>query len=242
MFSIIQANNDEKLYRRFFKIYKNCAATAIELYWLQTYNIVSVLQTRFTVFSYRYTSNYILGLHSRIHMIINGVEIRIATIDDVPLILEFVRALAEYEHLSHEVVATEALLRETLFGIRPGSTDVLESFRGTAEVVITYTDSFPSGFALFFHNFSTFLGKPGIYLEDLFVKPEFRGKSIGKSLLIYLARLAIERNCGRLEWSVLDWNTPAIDFYKSLNAQAMDEWTMHRLTGETLTQLAEQSR
>lgn len=161
-------------------------------------------------------------------MLINNLNIRSATPDDIPVILDFIKALAEYEKLSHEVVATEELLRTTLFGTKP-----------VAEVVIGYGESgVPAGFALFFHNYSTFLAKPGIYLEDLFVKPEFRGKGYGKSLLIYLARLAEERNCGRLEWSVLNWNTPAIEFYKSLGAKPMDEWTMFRVTGEALKQLA----
>lgn len=161
-------------------------------------------------------------------MLINNLTIRSATHHDVPVILEFIKALAEYEKLTHEVVATEESLRATLFGDK-----------AFAEVVIGYDASgVPAGFALFFHNYSTFLAKPGIYLEDLFVKPEFRGKGYGKSLLIYLARLAEERNCGRLEWSVLDWNTPAIDFYKSLGAKPMDEWTMFRVTGEALKQLA----
>jgi GNAT superfamily N-acetyltransferase len=161
-------------------------------------------------------------------MLIHNLNIRSATPEDVPVILDFIKALAEYEKLSHEVVATEESLRTTLFGTK-----------AVAEVVIGYAENdVPAGFALFFHNYSTFLAKPGIYLEDLFVKPEFRGKGYGKSLLIYLARLAEERNCGRLEWSVLDWNTPAIDFYKSLGAKPMDEWTMFRVTGEALKQLA----
>ncbi len=165
-------------------------------------------------------------------MLINNLNIRSATHNDVPIILEFIKALAEYEKLTHEVVATEESLRTTLFGEKT-----------FAEVVIGYDASgVPAGFALFFHNYSTFLSKPGIYLEDLFVKPEFRGKGYGKSLLIYLARLAEERQCGRLEWSVLDWNTPAIDFYKSLGAQPMDEWTMFRVTGEALTQLGNMDR
>lgn len=161
-------------------------------------------------------------------MLINNLNIRSATHNDVPVILGFIKALAEYEKLTHEVVATEDSLRATLFGEKT-----------FAEVVIGYAENgIPAGFALFFHNYSTFLSKPGIYLEDLFVKPEFRGKGYGKSLLIYLARLAEERQCGRLEWSVLDWNTPAIDFYKSLGAKPMDEWTMFRVTGEALTTLA----
>lgn len=155
------------------------------------------------------------------------LTIRAANANDVPQILAFIKALAVYEKLEHMVVADEATLAKTLFGDRPA-----------AEVRIAEWQGKPAGFALFFHNYSTFLGKPGIYLEDLFVLPEFRGKGIGKALLIHLARLAVERECGRLEWSVLDWNTPAIDFYKSLGAVAMDEWTIYRVTGEALPALA----
>jgi len=147
----------------------------------------------------------------------------------VPLILQFIRGLAEYERLAHEVVADEATLRRTLFGERR-----------VAEVVIGYDNGKPVCFALFFHNFSTFLGRPGIYLEDLFVNPEQRGKGFGKAMLAYLAKLAVERECGRLEWSVLDWNEPAINFYKSLGAKPMDEWTIFRVTGDALAQLAGQ--
>ncbi len=158
---------------------------------------------------------------------IPGFVIRQATEADVPLILQFIRGLAEYERLSHEVVADEATLRRTLFGERK-----------VAEVVIGSHDDKPVCFALFFHNFSTFLGRPGIYLEDLFVNPDQRGKGFGKAMLAYLAKLAIERECGRLEWSVLDWNEPAINFYKSLGAKPMDEWTMFRVTGDALKELA----
>ena len=146
---------------------------------------------------------------------------------DVPLILGFVKALAAYEKLSHEVVATEAGLREFLFGRRP-----------MAEVVIGCWQHDPVCFALFFHSFSTFLGRPGLYLEDLFVNEEMRGRGFGRVMLAYLARLARERQCGRLEWSVLDWNTPAIGFYRSLGAETMNEWTVNRLTGEGLNRLA----
>jgi len=160
---------------------------------------------------------------------IPGFIIRQATVADVPLILTFIRALAEYEKLVHEVVATEETLRESLFGERK-----------VAEVVIGYFDGEPVSFALFFHNFSTFLGRPGIYLEDLFVKPEMRGKGIGKVMLAFLARLAKDRGCGRLEWWVLNWNEPAIRFYRSIGATPMDEWTVHRVTGDALEQLAGQ--
>lgn len=156
-----------------------------------------------------------------------NVDIRSATIDDVPLILKFIKELAEFEKLLHEVTATEEILKETLFGPHP-----------KAEVIISSCDNNPVGFALFFHNFSTFLGKPGIYLEDLYVKPEARGKGIGKKMLQHLARLALERNCGRLEWWVLDWNQQAIDFYRSIGAIAMDEWTVQRVTGDALKKLA----
>jgi GNAT superfamily N-acetyltransferase len=154
-------------------------------------------------------------------------RIRNARKDDVPLILRFVRELAEYERLPHECVATEDAIRETLFGDRP-----------SAEVVIAEEGDEPAGFALFFHNYSTFLARPGIYLEDLFVRPELRGRGYGKALLARLAHLARERGCGRLEWSVLNWNQPAIDFYRSLGARAMNEWTVFRLTGEELERLA----
>jgi GNAT superfamily N-acetyltransferase len=154
-------------------------------------------------------------------------EIRPATVDDVPIILSLIRELAEYERLSHEVVATEGLLRESLFGERRG-----------AEVLIACCKGASAGFALFFHNFSTFLGRPGIYLEDLYVKPKFRGRGIGRALLTHLARLAKERGCGRLEWAVLDWNEPAIKLYKSIGAVPMDEWTVYRVTGEALETLA----
>lgn len=148
---------------------------------------------------------------------------------DVPLILSLIKELAEYERLSHEVVATEEQLREELFGERP-----------VAEVIIAYAQDQPVGFALFFHNMSTFLGRRGLYLEDLYVKPEFRGRGFGRAMLVYLARLAVERNCGRLEWAVLDWNEPAIRFYEKLGAVAMDEWTIYRLSGEALHRLAAQ--
>lgn len=155
------------------------------------------------------------------------VEIRAATEVDVPLILSFIRELAEYEKLSHEVVATEEVLRDSLFGERTG-----------AEVVICHQDGEPAGFALFFHNFSTFLGRPGLYLEDLYVKPEKRGMGLGRALLVHLAGLARERGCGRMEWSVLDWNEPAIRVYEGVGAKPMDEWTVYRVTGEALEKLA----
>jgi GNAT superfamily N-acetyltransferase len=146
---------------------------------------------------------------------------------DVPLILSFIRKLAEYEKLSHLVVATEANIREHVFGSNP-----------VAEVLLAYWDGEPVGFALYLRNFSTFLGQAGIYLEDLFVEPEHRGKGIGKALLIRLAKIAIERGYGRLEWAVLDWNTPSIEFYRSLGAVPLDEWTAYRLTGDALSRLA----
>ena len=160
-------------------------------------------------------------------MIARMFAIRAAAEADVPLILQFIRDLAEYERLAHRVVATEESLRRSLFG----------SPR-FAEVIIGEEDGAPVGFALFFHNYSTFLAQPGIYLEDLFVKPDARGRGYGKALLARLAQLARERGCGRVEWAVLDWNTPSIDFYKALGALSMDEWTVFRLTGEALEQLA----
>ncbi|MDD4892148.1 MAG: GNAT family N-acetyltransferase [Phycisphaerae bacterium] len=146
---------------------------------------------------------------------------------DVPLILQFIRELAEYEKLSHEAVATEELLREHLFGLSP-----------KAEVRIARVGGEPAGFALFFHNFSTFRGRPGIYLEDLFVRPAYRGRGIGKALLAELAKLAKACGCARLEWAVLDWNAPAIEFYRRLGATPMDEWTVFRVTGDALDNLA----
>lgn len=159
-----------------------------------------------------------------------SLSIRAATVNDVPQILRFIQALADYEKLSHQVVATEDKLRNTLFGDRPG-----------AEVLIAEWNGEAAGFALFFSNYSTFLAKPGIYLEDLFVLPSMRGKGIGKALLIQLAKLCVDRDCGRLEWSVLDWNQPAIDFYLSLGAKPMDEWTVYRVTGDALPALAAQT-
>lgn len=157
----------------------------------------------------------------------DNFQIKPATIDDAPLILSFIKELAEYEKLLHEVVATEDILKETLFGKQP-----------KAEVVIGYLNDTPVSFALFFHNFSTFLGKPGIYLEDLFVRPEARSNGIGQKMLAYLAHLAKSRGCGRLEWWVLDWNEPAISFYKKIGAKAMDEWTVFRVTDQNLDELA----
>lgn len=154
-----------------------------------------------------------------------------ATAADVPVVLELIRGLADYEKLSDQVTATEDLLRETLFGARPG-----------ADVLLAYVDQVCAGFALFFPNYSTFLAKPGIFLEDLYVKPEWRGKGIGKALLSRVASTAQARGCGRLEWEVLDWNEPAIGFYKSLGAVPMDEWTKYRVTGEALTILADGAR
>ncbi|QNO26112.1 GNAT family N-acetyltransferase [Sphingopyxis sp. OPL5] len=155
------------------------------------------------------------------------LAIRPATPADLPLIAQFIRDLADYEKLAHEVRFDEAVLGDRLFGARP-----------YAEVVIGEIDGAPQGFALFFHNFSTFEGKPGIYLEDLFVRPAARGSGLGKALLAHLAKLCVERDCARLEWSVLDWNAPAIGFYQSLDAKLMDEWTVMRVDGDALTRLA----
>ena len=154
-------------------------------------------------------------------------EIKTAIAKDVPLILSFIKELAEYEKLAHEVVATEDILHETLFGDK-----------AYAEVIIGYLNQEPISFALYFHNFSTFLGRPGIYLEDLFVREKARGKGIGQKMFAYLAHLAKQRNCGRLEWWVLDWNGSAIGFYKRLGAEPMDEWTVQRITGKSLDDLA----
>lgn len=156
------------------------------------------------------------------------INFRHATETDAALILEFIKGLAEYEKMLDEVIATEDLLKEWIFE------------KKKAEVIFALEDGIEVGFALFFHNFSTFLGRAGIYLEDLFVKPEYRGKGYGKGLLKKLAQIAVERGCGRLEWWCLDWNKPSIDFYLSLGAEPMDEWTTYRVTGENLNKLAEE--
>lgn len=161
--------------------------------------------------------------------VVEGLSLRFADAADVPLILVLIRELAEYERLSQEVVATEALLRETLFGTRP-----------VAEVIIATYGAEPAGFALYFHSYSTFLGRPGIYLEDLFVRPHLRGRGIGRALFVCLAQIARQRGCGRLEWSVLDWNEPAIRFYESLGAKPLDDWTTYRVTGAAMEELANQ--
>jgi GNAT superfamily N-acetyltransferase len=157
---------------------------------------------------------------------IPGFNIRQAEESDVKLILQFIKGLGEYEKLSHEVVATEEKLHKTLF------------LQKMAEVIIGEYNGNPVGFALFFHNYSTFLGQAGIYLEDLYILPEMRGNGFGKSMLKYLAKLAVERDCGRLEWACLDWNEPSICFYKGLGAKALEDWTVYRVTSETLVDLA----
>jgi GNAT superfamily N-acetyltransferase len=157
-----------------------------------------------------------------------SLQIRKATEADVPVIVWFIRQLAEYERLLQEAVMTEETLRESLFGSRP-----------SAEVLLGYYQDKPVAFAVFFHNFSTFLGRRGLYLEDLFVIPEMRGKGFGRALLVHLAQIARERNCGRFEWAVLDWNEPAIEFYKRLGAVPMSEWTIFRVTGKALDRLAD---
>jgi GNAT superfamily N-acetyltransferase len=155
------------------------------------------------------------------------LSIRPATVHDVPLVRQLIAELAEYERLAHAAVATDDDLRAQLFGAHPA-----------AEVLIGEVDGVPAGFALFFHNFSTFLGKRGLYLEDLFVRPSARGVGLGKHLMAALARIAVQRDCGRFEWSVLDWNAPAIGFYRRIGATGMDEWTVQRLEGEALHALA----
>jgi GNAT superfamily N-acetyltransferase len=156
-----------------------------------------------------------------------SIVLRPARRDDLPLILALIGELAEYERLPHETVATLDDMDAALFGPRPA-----------AEVVVAECDGEAAGFALFFVSFSTFLGKPGLYLEDLFVRPAFRGRGVGKRLMVHLARLALQRGYGRFEWSVLDWNTPAIDFYRRLGAKPLDEWTVQRVSGEALRALA----
>jgi GNAT superfamily N-acetyltransferase len=158
----------------------------------------------------------------------NQFEIRPADVEDVPIILELIRDLAAYERAPNEVTATEERLADVLFGERP-SAEVLLAFEGQA----------PVGFAVYFYNFSTWLGRPGLYLEDLFVKPENRGKGYGRALLVELAKIARDRGCGRMEWAVLDWNEPAIKFYHALGAKPMDEWTVFRLTRDGIARLAD---
>ncbi|MEI9812457.1 MAG: GNAT family N-acetyltransferase [Acidobacteriota bacterium] len=160
----------------------------------------------------------------------SSIEIRPANAADVPVVLEMIRGLAEYEKLTHMVSATEESLRRTLFAERPA-----------AEVLLASVDGSVAGFALFFINYSTFLGKPGIYLEDLFVQPHARGRGVGFALLRELARIARDRDYGRVEWSVLDWNEPAIGFYKKVGAVPLDEWTMFRLTGDAMGALADRT-
>jgi len=162
-----------------------------------------------------------------VHVTEPTIEIRSASASDAALLLSFIRELAEYEKLASEVVATEEDLRRELFGPRP-----------SAEVVIAELDGTAAGFALFFLNFSTFLGRPGLYLEDLYVRPEHRGRGVGRAVLRHLARIARSRNCGRFEWAVLDWNRDAIRFYESLGAVALEDWTVYRVTGDALARLA----
>lgn len=168
---------------------------------------------------------------SRIVGLPDGFTIRPASRDDVPVILGFIRALADYERLSHEVSATEDRLLETLFGSPPAAEVILGEYLGE-----------PVGFALFFQNYSTFLARPGLHLEDLFVQPGLRGRGFGRALLVHLAGIAVDRRCGRLEWQVLDWNNPALGFYRSLGAAPMSDWTTMRVSGESLVRLAEEFR
>jgi len=158
----------------------------------------------------------------------NNFEIRSARVEDVPLILELIRDLATYERAPDEVIATEEQLVAVLFGEKP-----------VAEVLLAFEGKSPVGFAVFFHNFSTWLGRPGLYLEDLFVKPEKRGKGYGRALLVDLAKIARDRGCGRMEWAVLNWNEPAIRFYRALGAEPLNEWTVFRLTRDGIARLAE---
>jgi GNAT superfamily N-acetyltransferase len=159
-----------------------------------------------------------------------NLKMRTATRDDVAIILQLIRDLATYERAPEEVTATEEQLVDVLFSEKPA-----------AEVVLAFAEDVPVGFAVFFHNFSTWLGRPGLYLEDLFVKPEARGKGYGRALLVHLAKIARDRGCGRMEWAVLNWNEPAIEFYRKLDAKPMDEWTVYRLTAHEIDALAESS-
>jgi GNAT superfamily N-acetyltransferase len=158
-------------------------------------------------------------------------QIRPARVEDVPIILELIRDLATYERAPNEVTATKEQLTDVLFGERPA-----------AEVILAFEGQSPVGFAVFFYNFSTWLGRPGLYLEDLFVKPDKRGKGYGRALLVELAKIARDRECGRLEWAVLDWNEPAIKFYRALDAKPMHEWTVFRLTRDGIARLADSGR
>jgi GNAT superfamily N-acetyltransferase len=161
----------------------------------------------------------------------NEFTIRLARLDDVPVILQLIRDLATYERAPDEVTATEEQLVDVLFGERPA-----------AEVLLVFEGQSPVGFAVYFYNFSTWLGRPGLYLEDLFVKPDKRGKGYGRALLVELAKIARDRECGRMEWAVLNWNEPAIKFYRTLGAKPMDEWTVFRLTGAEIAMLAESNQ
>lgn len=158
---------------------------------------------------------------------VKGARIRMAQREDIPMVLGFVKELAQYERMSDEVVATEALFEEWMFE------------RGVAQSLICEYEGEPVGIALYFHNFSTFVGRGGLYLEDLYIRPQMRGKGLGKALFRCLAQIALERGCGRMEWSCLDWNEPSIEFYRSLGARSMDEWTVYRLTGDQLRTLAD---
>ena len=161
-------------------------------------------------------------------MKINNLDIRAASVDQIPLVLKLIKELAVYEKLLDKVVTTEEDLKETLFGKNKA-----------AEVVIGYYRDKTVGYALYFYNYSSFVGRPGLYIEDIYVRQEHRGKGFGKALLVYLARIARERRCGRMEWAVLDWNEPSIEFYKRLGATAMDEWTVFRLSGDAVEKLAD---
>lgn len=167
------------------------------------------------------------------------LRIEPATVRDVPLILGLIKALAEYEKLTHEVVATEAALQESLFGVTPNAEAVIARCVSRGGSDAAKAESEAVGFALWFQSYSTFLARPGLYLEDLFVLPAWRGRGVGLALLRHLAGVAIARGCGRMEWSVLDWNDPAVGFYRSLGARPMDEWTVYRLTGDALRRVAE---
>lgn len=161
-------------------------------------------------------------------MEIQPFDIRVAEEKDIDIVFQFINELAKYEKLAHEVVATKEMIYENLFGEK-----------AVANAIIAYNNTKAVGFALYFYNFSTFVGKKGIYLEDLFVLPEFRGQGYGKALLVKLAQIAVKEDCGRFEWTVLDWNTPSIKFYKSIGAKLMDNWIINRITGDGIKQLAE---
>ena len=221
-FSVVQKEGQRSAKRK-IKFYNLDAIISVG------YRVNSKRGIQFRIWAIQILKEYLVkGYALSNPSLIDHFEIRPAKEADVKLILQFITELGEYEKLSHEVVATEENLRKTLFQQK------------MAEVIIGEFNGLPVGFALFFHNFSTFLGQAGIYLEDLYIKPDMRGKGFGKNMLKYLAKIAVERGCGRLEWACLDWNEPSICFYKGLGAKSLDDWTVYRLAGKTLHEMAKE--